>query len=114
MKQGRHGERYLLGAVNWTFVKLFDRLERLTKVQSPRLALPSKFAITGAHVIDSLFRQWNFPSPIKAETVGMAEYFWDFKKAKACRELAFSPRAPGVTLTDTVRYVKENFLGGKW
>src|SRR5213596_1005350 len=59
MKKGRHGERYLLGAVNWTFVKLFDRLERLTKVASPRLALPSKFAITGAHVIDSLFRQWN-------------------------------------------------------
>src|SRR6266853_165097 len=56
MRKGRHGERYLLGAVNWTFVKLFDRLERLTKVPSPRLALPSKFAITGAHMIDSLFR----------------------------------------------------------
>src|SRR5213078_4286416 len=52
MQKGRHGQRYLLGAVNWTFVKFFDRLERLTKVSSPRLALPSSFAITGARVID--------------------------------------------------------------
>src|SRR5204863_7808762 len=29
MQKGRHGERYLLGAVNWTFVKFVDRLERL-------------------------------------------------------------------------------------
>src|SRR5215467_505134 len=46
MAQGRHGERYLLGAVNWTFVKFFDRLARLTKVASPRLAFPSKVAVT--------------------------------------------------------------------
>jgi dihydroflavonol-4-reductase len=114
MKKGRHGERYLLGAVNWTFVKLFDRLERLTKVKSPRLALPSKFAISGAHVIDSIFRQWNFTPPIEADTVEMAEYFWYFNHNKARRELGFTPRDPGDTLNDTVRYVKENFLGGKW
>src|SRR5207249_11026895 len=86
MQRGRHGERYLLGAVNWTFVKLFDRLERLTKVKSPRLALPSRFAIAGAQVIDSLFRQWNFTSPVEADTVEMAEYFWYFNHAKARRE----------------------------
>jgi len=101
MKKGRHGERYLLGAVNWTFVKLFDRLERLTKVASPRLALPSKFAITGAHVIDSLFRQWNFIPPVEADTVEMAEYFWYFDHGKARRELGFTPRDPGDTLNDT-------------
>src|SRR5260370_7699334 len=48
-QKGRHGERYLLGAVNWTFVKLFDRLGRLTKVASPPLPLPPKFTITSSH-----------------------------------------------------------------
>src|SRR5438309_7616707 len=76
MQKGRHGERYLLGAVNWTFVKFFDRLERLTKVAAPRLAFPTRFAVAGAQVIDSLFRQWNLTSPIEADTVQMAEYFW--------------------------------------
>jgi len=113
MQKGRHSERYLLGAVNWTFVKFFDRLERLTKVASPRLAFPSKFAVTSAHVIDSLFRQWNLASPLEADTIEMAEYFWYFKHDKARRELGFTPRDPGDTLNDTVRYVRENFLGGK-
>lgn len=113
MQKGRHGQRYLLGAVNWTFVKFFDRLARLTKVASPRLAFPSKFAITGAHVIDSLFRQWNWTPPVEADTVEMAEYFWYFNANKAKRELNFDPRDPGDTLNDTVKYVRENFLGGK-
>jgi len=113
MQKGRHGERYLLGAVNWTFVKFFDRLERLTKIASPRLAFPSKFAITGAHVIDSLFRQWKMASPLEADTVEMAEHFWYFNHNKARRELNFNPRDPGDTLNDTVQYVRENFLGGK-
>ena len=113
MQKGRHGQRYLLGAVNWTFVKFFDRLQRLTKVASPRLAFPSQVAITGAHVIDSLFRQWNLTSPLEADAIEMAEYFWYFSHAKARRELGFVPRDPGDTLNDTVRYVRENFLGGK-
>src|SRR5882724_10011647 len=113
MQKGRHGERYLLGAVNWTFVKFFDRLARLTKVASPRLAFPSKFAIAGAQVIDSLFRQWNFTSPVQADEVAMAEYFWYFNPNKARRELGFTPRDPGDTLNDTVQYVREFFLGGK-
>src|SRR5438105_6729487 len=113
MQKGRPGHRYLLGAVNWTFVKFFDRLERLTKISSPRLAFPSKVAVTGAHVIDSLFRQWNFTSPVQADEVEMAEYFWYFRHNKARRELGFTPRDPGDTLNDTVQYVQENFLGGK-
>src|SRR5215470_15378453 len=59
MKKGRHGERYLLGSANWTFSKFFGRLERLTKVSAPWLALPSRFAITGASLLDSLFKQWD-------------------------------------------------------
>ena len=113
MQKGRHGERYLLGSVNRTFVKFFNRSERLTKVASPRLAFPSKFAIAGAQVIDSLFRQWNFTSPVQADEVAMAEYFWYFNHNKARRELGFTPLDPGDTLNDTVHYVRENFLGGK-
>jgi nucleoside-diphosphate-sugar epimerase len=112
MKKGRHGERYLLGAVNWTFQRFFERLARLTKVSGPRLALPSKLAVAGAQVIDSLFRQWNMTPPVEAGAIEMAEYFWYLNPAKAKRELGFVPRDPGETLNDTVAYVRENFLGG--
>jgi dihydroflavonol-4-reductase len=112
MKTGRHGERYLLGAVNWTFENFFARLERLTKVAAPRLSLPKSIAVTGAQVFDALFRQWNYTPPVEAAAVEMAEYFWYLDSAKARRELAFNTRDPAETLQDTVSYIRENFLGG--
>ncbi len=111
MKKGRHGERYLLGAANWTFSKFFGRLERLTKIAAPRFALPSRIAITGASLIDSLFKQWDFASPVEPGAIEMAQYFWYLNCSKAARELTFRPRDPGETLHDTVAYLRENFLG---
>lgn len=112
MKKGRHGERYLLGAANWTFDRFFGRLERLTKISAPKLALPSKFIVAGSQIVDSLFKQWNFASPVEPGAIEMAQYFWYLNCAKASRELNFRPRDPGETLHDTVTYLRENFLGG--
>ena len=112
MKKGRHSERYLLGAANWTFAKFFGRLERLTKVSAPWIALPSKFAIRGSQLLDSLFKQWDMSSPVEPGAIEMAQYFWYLNCAKAARELNFRPRDPGETLHDTVTYLRENFLGG--
>jgi nucleoside-diphosphate-sugar epimerase len=111
MKKGRHGERYLLGAANWTFSKFFGRLERLTKISAPRIALPSKFAVAGARLVDSFFKQWDFASPVEPGAIEMAQYFWYLNCSKAARELAFKPRDPGETLHDTVVYLRKNFLG---
>ncbi len=112
MKKGRHGERYLLGAANWTFAKFFGRLERLTKVSAPWIALPSRLAITGSQLLDSLFKQWDMTSPVEPGAIEMAQYFWYLNCSKAARELSFKPRDPGETLHDTVTYLRENFLGG--
>ena len=112
MKKGRHGERYLLGAVNWTFNKFFGRLERLTKISAPRFALPSRLAVTGAQVVDAFFKQWELTSPVEPGAVEMAQYFWYLNCSKAARELSFKPRDPAETLQDTVSYLRENFLGG--
>jgi dihydroflavonol-4-reductase len=112
MKKGRHGERYLLGAANWTFSKFFGRLERLTKVSAPKLALPSRLAITGAQLVDSFFKQWDLASPVEPGAIEMAQYYWYLNCSKAARELSFKPRDPGETLHETVVYLRENFLGG--
>ncbi|HKZ80367.1 MAG TPA: NAD-dependent epimerase/dehydratase family protein [Pyrinomonadaceae bacterium] len=112
MKKGRHGERYLLGAANWTFERFFGRLERLTKIAAPKLALPSRLMITGSRLVDSLFKQWDWASPVEPAAIEMAQYFWYLNCAKATRELGFRPRDPGETLQDTVVYLRENFLGG--
>jgi len=112
MKKGRHGERYLLGAANWTFSKFFGRLERLTKVSAPKIALPARLAITGAQLVDSFFKQWDLASPVEPGAIEMAQYFWYLNCSRATRELGFKARDPGETLQDTVVYLRENFLGG--
>jgi dihydroflavonol-4-reductase len=111
MREGRHGERYLLGSANWTFKKFFGRLERLTKTPAPAFSLPSKLAVTGARVLHDLWRQWNFTPPVEPTAIEMAEHFWYLNSSKAERELDFAPRDPAETLLDTVSYVRENFLG---
>lgn len=112
IKKGRHGERYLLGAANWTFERFFGRLERLTKISGPKFALPGKFMVAGSKLVDSFFKQWDLASPVEPGAIEMAQYFWYLNCAKAARELGFRPRDPGETLHDTVVYLRENFLGG--
>lgn len=112
MKTGRHGERYLLGSANWTFEKFFGRLERLTNVRAPRFSFPSKVAIAGSQLIHAFYRQWDKAPPVEPSAVEMAEHFWYLDSSKAERELNFSPRDPGETLLDTVKYLRQNFLAG--
>jgi dihydroflavonol-4-reductase len=111
MVDGRNGERYLLGAANWSFEKFFARMERLTKTPAPKLSLPTRLAVTGSQAISALYRHWKLAPPVEAESVEMAEYFWYLDSAKATEELGFNPRDPQETLLDTVTYVRENFLG---
>lgn len=111
MQVGKHNENYLLGSVNWTFEKFFGRLERVSKVAAPRLQLPRKINIFGAKTVDAFFKSRNWTSPLSRGEVEQAEHFWYFTSAKAERELGFTPRDPNETLSDTVKYVREHFLG---
>jgi dihydroflavonol-4-reductase len=112
MKDGRPGERYLLGSANWTFEKFFGRLERLTEVRAPRFTFPSRVAVAGSQLIHAFYKHWDKAPPVEPAAVEMAEYFWYLDSSKAERELNFSPRDPGETLLDTVKYLRENFLAG--
>lgn len=111
MERGAHGQRYLLGAANWTFDKFFGRLERITKVPAPFLSLPSKLSLTGARALNSLYKHWKLAPPVEPNEIEMAGYFWYLDASKAQTELGFNPRDPQETLLDTVTYVRQNFLG---
>ncbi len=111
LERGAHGERYLLGAVNWSFAKFFERLERLTKVSAPRFAIPSRLAVSGAQALHSLYRHWQLAPPVEPVEIEQAEHFWYLDASKAQRELGFTPRDPQETLQETVAYVRTHFLG---
>jgi dihydroflavonol-4-reductase len=111
MERGAHGERYLLGAANWTFDKFFGRLERITKVPAPFLSLPSKLTLAGARGLNALYKHWKLAPPVEPAEIEMADYFWYLDASKAQADLGFAPRDPQETLLDTVTYVRQNFLG---
>ncbi len=111
MSKGEHGERYLLGAANWTFADFFARLERQTKTAAPRFSLPSKLTVPGAKAFHALYRHWNLAPPVEPAEIQMAEHFWYFDWSKAERQLGFTPRDPAETLHDTITYVRQHFLG---
>ncbi len=111
LTKGRHCERYLLGAVNWTVEEFFRRLEILTGVQAPALRVPKKLAITGSNFISNLYGAFGWTAPFNASEVEMGEYFWYFDSSKAEKELGFKARDPMETLQDTVKYLRKNFLG---
>jgi dihydroflavonol-4-reductase len=111
LEKGRHQEKYLLGAANMTFPEFFGRLERLSGVAAPMLRMPKQLAMAGANFISSVFKNWGKASPVAPKEVEQAEYFWYFDSSKAEEELGFAPRDPQETLNDTIRYLRENFLG---
>jgi nucleoside-diphosphate-sugar epimerase len=110
LAKGRAGERYLLGGANMTFRELFGRLERLTGVAAPRVALPSDVNLAGARVLEKLHAWRGTEPPLDRHSVEMGERFWYCDSRKAEAELGFAARDPQETLFETVRYV-ERFRG---
>ena len=112
MERAKSGERYLLGAVNWTFAEYFGRLERLTKVSAPLLKGRGNVTLWAAHAQAALYKTLGRTAPIDPAAVDMASHYWYFQSAKAARDLGWTPREATDTLHDTVRYIRDNFLGG--
>lgn len=111
MERGTPGERYLVGGYNWTFGEFLGRLERLAKVTGPKFQARGKLPLLATRAQAALYRHWGRNPPIEPQSLEMSEYFWYFESGKAARELGFIPRDATDTLFDTVKYVRENFLG---
>jgi dihydroflavonol-4-reductase len=102
---GNPGERYLLGAANWTFRDILGRLARISGQDAPILSMPR----VTRKVLDA------FPGLGKDEGIGffgkrldredveLTCHFWYLDDAKARRDIGWSPRDPMDTLTDAVR-----------
>jgi dihydroflavonol-4-reductase len=113
LEKGKIGQRYLLGGPNWTVAEFFTRLERCSKVDAPVLRLPKTATIWGARLMERVYAWRDADPPVDAVSVELATHYWYVDSSKARRELGFSPREPGETLADTVRYVREHFVKSK-
>lgn len=102
MELGRGGQRYLLGAVNWTFAEFISRVADLGSVASPRFRAPDRITRWAARVVEPAERLLRRTPSLDLASVEMSQVFWYFDSSRAREELEFSPRDPDATIRDTI------------
>ncbi len=102
MRRGRPGERYLLGAVNWSFRELIAQTARIAGRRPPRLQPSLRTSLWSARLLRRLYRLAGRRFELDDESIKMSALFWYCDTAKARRELGFQTRDPLETLRATV------------
>lgn len=113
MREGRPGERYLLGGANWTFRELIENLGQVCRRRAPRLQLSARWSLLAAQLLRHLFPLLGKQFRLDGASIKMASYFWYCETAKAKAELGFRPRDPVATLRDTVEDITKRVAGGR-
>jgi dihydroflavonol-4-reductase len=108
MARGRAGRRYLINASNVTVREFFARLERVSGVPGPRLAMPRSRTLvrSGTALLGRLVAFAGGELPVDPVSVEMAQLYWYVDASRAERELGWTPRDPIETLADTVRALR--------
>jgi dihydroflavonol-4-reductase len=99
-EKGVPGERYILGARNFTLQRLFADLSRISGVPAPALKLPAGVALTAAEAVE----RFGLPIPVSADETRSAAMWWTYSAAKAKRELDYHPRPHEETLQDAISW----------
>jgi dihydroflavonol-4-reductase len=104
LERGEAGERYLLGACNLTLRDFFDKLERVSGVKAPRLAMPRapELSRIGMRAISRFADRIGARLPFDEASVDMASYYWYLDATRAETVLGWTARDPMETLADTV------------
>jgi nucleoside-diphosphate-sugar epimerase len=111
MMHGTPGESYLLAGPNWTLERFFKQLERISKVDAPRIRISKTLLNVTSRVIEGVYDTIGKTPPVEPVSMEMSRYFWYANAEKAKKELDFTTRDPGETLYDTVQYIRKHFLG---
>lgn len=93
LKQGRPGERYILGGENLTYRELADQIAEVIGVPAPRWVLPPR-VVKGLAALARAARFLGVPLPIGGDQLWLSAHFiWcDGRKAEA--ELGYRPEIP--------------------
>jgi len=106
MESGQTGERYLLGAVNWTFRRFLDGLSEITGIQSPRFQPSLAVSLWSARVLRRVLPLVGRSFEMDDVSIEMSSWYWYCDSSKAARELGFRTRDPMETLRETVEYAR--------
>lgn len=107
-KQGRKGERYLLGGHWHTLIDLADAIAQASGVRRPKLVVPMWLAKVGAPFSMAAARVKGTRPLFTLESMEtLATCHHDIRHTKAEQELGYRPRPLAETMADTVAWFRQ-------
>ncbi len=103
LKQGRIGERYILGGEDMSLKDILSQVATLTNRHPPRIRLPHNAVLPLAWIVQGMARLSDAAQPIMTvDGVRMAKKRMFYSSAKAERELAYTHRPAIEALGDAI------------
>lgn len=107
-REGRIGEKYILGNENLTLASIFAMLGEITGLEAPRVRLPYTPILIAAYVNEAISSFTGKEPLIPLAGVQMARKFMFFDSSKALRELGLPQRPVVESLAKAVTWFRGN------
>ena len=107
LRNGKIGERYILGGQNVPFAQMVKDISRLVARRPPRLRIPRAIAITIAYAAESVACVTGREPFATVDGVRMAKHCMYYSSQKAERELGFRARPYMDGLADAIRWFRD-------
>lgn len=108
-KQGKCGERYILGGENITIKDLFERIAHFAGVPAPQRELP-RWVLMALGSIGDAMDSVGLKGPISTENAWTAILYHWFDSSKAKRELGYKTTDFNKALEASIRWSKDHKL----
>jgi dihydroflavonol-4-reductase len=107
LRQGRIGERYILGGENMTLGQMLAEIAKLAGRRAPTTKLPRRLVYPIAYGAEAAARITGREPFATVDGLRMAKYKMFFSSAKAERELSYHARPAAEALADAYRWFRE-------
>ncbi len=107
MRQGRAGERYILGGANASFIGFFETLANLSDKQVRMLKVPLPVMKMAAHFMEIWANLTGKPPMLTPPWARRFNYNWELSIEKAQRELDYEPLRLEQGLAKTINWLEK-------
>jgi dihydroflavonol-4-reductase len=107
LRQGRIGERYILGGENMTLAELLGRIAKAMGRSPPRLRLPRRLLYPIAFGAEAIARLTKREPFVTLDGLRLAKRRMYFTSAKAMRELGYQPRPAEEGISDAIDWFRK-------
>jgi len=109
MEKGNHGERYILGGENLTYLQLFEIIRDASDCRKRLYHIPLWLMLSTSWLMKAIAHITRNPPLIVPELVRKFNHHWKVSSEKAIRELGYCPLSAKEGIKITVQWIIETY-----